>query len=152
MGMQQHRLLSKDIDNLTGECLVCGPNTPLWHHKAQNRYLCANRRKESKREWAAKNYSTAKNRWESQENRFGLTEEKWNALFDSQGRVCAVCKTDKPGGRGWHTDHDRNCCPTHRMTCHECVRGILCSNCNTALGLLKDNPETLRNALTYLEG
>lgn len=31
------------------------------------------------------------------------------------------------------------------------VRGLLCSNCNTALGLLQDSPDILEAALQYLE-
>ena len=30
------------------------------------------------------------------------------------------------------------------------VRGLLCLQCNTALGLLKDNPKVLKKALKYL--
>ena len=32
------------------------------------------------------------------------------------------------------------------------VRGLLCHNCNRALGLLHDNTEVLLNAIKYLEG
>jgi len=31
------------------------------------------------------------------------------------------------------------------------VRGILCNLCNTALGLMRDNPEHLRRAIAYLD-
>lgn len=31
------------------------------------------------------------------------------------------------------------------------VRGLLCHNCNRALGLLQDNPETLEVAIAYLK-
>ena len=31
------------------------------------------------------------------------------------------------------------------------VRGVLCGNCNSALGLTKDSPELLRKLATYLE-
>lgn len=36
--------------------------------------------------------------------------------------------------------------------CHKSnkVRGILCRNCNVSLGLLKDNVQTLKNAVKYL--
>lgn len=32
------------------------------------------------------------------------------------------------------------------------VRGLLCTNCNTAIGLMKDSPLRLRQAAAYLEG
>ncbi len=37
--------------------------------------------------------------------------------------------------------------------CHStgAIRGLLCSNCNTAIGLLSDNPEIIRKAADYLE-
>lgn len=31
------------------------------------------------------------------------------------------------------------------------VRGLLCSNCNTLLGLCKENIEILNNAITYIK-
>lgn len=38
--------------------------------------------------------------------------------------------------------------------CHDTgiVRGLLCHNCNRALGLFKDKIEVLKNAIKYLEG
>mgnify|MGYP001459426912 CR=1 FL=1 len=37
--------------------------------------------------------------------------------------------------------------------CHETkkIRGVLCNNCNTALGLFKDNVEVMKDAIRYLE-
>jgi hypothetical protein len=68
-------------------------------------------------------------------------------LFDErlaqQGNVCAICGTDTPGGRGqFHADHDHK---TNQP------RGVLCHNCNIALGNFKDNPEILRAAIDYLQ-
>src|ERR1035437_829372 len=74
--------------------------------------------------------------------RYDITKEQWDAKFDAQGRRCAGCKTTDPGIRGWQTDH-----------CHEAnkFRSILCKDCNMAIGLLKDSPETLKALMALLE-
>lgn len=78
-------------------------------------------------------------------NRYGITAEQWDDLFDSQNRACAICRV--PEGPDdiraqWHTDHN-----------HETgkVRGILCSTCNRGLGQFKDSPELMRLAALYVE-
>lgn len=80
----------------------------------------------------------------------GLTLEQYEHALVVQGGLCAVCGTDKPGKRGFHVDHDHNCCP-RKTSCGKCVRGLLCHNCNVGLGLLGDSPDRLRNAVAYLE-
>lgn len=74
---------------------------------------------------------------------YGITLEEYQAMLQRQQYRCAACATDKPGGKGdWHVDH---CHGTGR------VRGILCRACNTALGLVRDEPRTLRALANYLE-
>jgi hypothetical protein len=72
---------------------------------------------------------------------YGLTQADWDALIERQGNRCAICRTDKPGGRGerWHIDHD-----TGR------VRGLLCGRCNSAIGMLQHDPEIIRAAALYV--
>lgn len=48
-------------------------------------------------------------------------------------------------------DHDRSCCAGQR-SCGRCVRGLIHRNCNLVLGYAKDNVDTLRHAILYLEG
>lgn len=84
-------------------------------------------------------------------SKWGFSLEEWERRFDAQGRVCAICGTDKPDGRGWHVDHDHACCAGWKC-CGKCVRGILCSSCNVGLGTFNDSPERLRLAARYLEG
>lgn len=48
-------------------------------------------------------------------------------------------------------DHDHGCCPADAHSCGSCVRGLICFNCNSAIGHLKDSPEAARSAATYLE-
>lgn len=74
---------------------------------------------------------------------YGLTQAGWDALIKHQGNQCAVCKTDRPGGRGerWHIDHDH-------VTGQ--VRGLLCHRCNMGIGFLLDDPEIIRAAARYV--
>lgn len=46
-------------------------------------------------------------------------------------------------------DHNHACCPGS-TSCGECVRGILCIQCNSALGMLKDSPDVALAAYHYL--
>ena len=78
-----------------------------------------------------------------------LSWERFNELFDSQGKACKICKTTKKPTRGWHIDHDHKCCNS-RKTCGKCIRGILCQGCNLGLGGFKDNPKNLQEAINYL--
>lgn len=75
---------------------------------------------------------------------YGLSIEERDNLFKKQNNCCAICKTNIPGGRynKWHIDH-----------CHEknIVRGILCSRCNHGIGLFKNNPIFLEEAIKYLK-
>lgn len=81
--------------------------------------------------------------------RFGVTSEKYYEMLESQGGACAGCKR-KPNGKKLAIDHDRKCCPENK-SCGACVRGLLCSNCNTALGLLREEEETINNLLEYIK-
>jgi len=47
-------------------------------------------------------------------------------------------------------DHDHKCCPG-KTSCGQCVRGLLCWNCNDTLATFRDNPEKLRGLAHYLE-
>jgi hypothetical protein len=74
---------------------------------------------------------------------YGITTTEWEAAFEKQGRICAICGAETSGGvQGWHTDH------CHRT---KTFRAILCHGCNTGLGKFKDDLGTLRKAVLYLE-
>lgn len=81
---------------------------------------------------------------------FGLTPDDYAHLLDEQGGVCAICKGQELVNSRFSIDHDHTCCPG-RKSCGQCIRGLLCRQCNAGIGNLKDDPEILRAALTYLE-
>lgn len=81
-------------------------------------------------------------------NKYGWTIEQWDEQFAAQGHRCATCPATKPDK--WVMDHDHACCPGEK-SCGKCVRGIICRNCNLALGNAKDDPQTLRSMAEYLE-
>lgn len=73
---------------------------------------------------------------------YGLTQDQWTALFESQERRCACCGSEKAGTvHGWQTDH------VHGT---KIVRNILCLGCNTAIGNLQEKPERADQIASYL--
>jgi hypothetical protein len=61
------------------------------------------------------------------------------ALVEDQHGACAICK--RPFDGVFHVDHDHDTGDP---------RGLLCSQCNTGIGLLGDSPERLLAAVDYL--
>ena len=80
---------------------------------------------------------------------YGLTPEEYDALLAKQGGTCATCDKRPDGTKNFHVDHDHSCCPGNK-TCGSCVRGVLCSQCNKALGLINDSIEILDKMKVYL--
>ena len=64
-------------------------------------------------------------------------KEAWQ-FFDGK---CQACGSDNPGSKGWTTDHDHKTLK---------FRGILCSNCNIALGYVRDGVIWLKLLSKYL--
>ncbi|MFI6060209.1 endonuclease VII domain-containing protein [Streptomyces sp. NPDC051286] len=73
------------------------------------------------------------------ERQYGMTEAERDEMISSQMGICTICLA----APAVHVDH-----------CHETgrVRGVLCFNCNSAIGKMGDDPDTLRRAIAYLEG
>lgn len=79
---------------------------------------------------------------------YGLTREETCVLF--REAKCSVCGETEPGRKDFHVDHDHACCD-RPGSCGRCVRGLLCGNCNRALGNARDRPDLLRKLADYLE-
>lgn len=79
---------------------------------------------------------------------YGMTLEQFDALFESQDGVCAICgnaeeTVHRNTGTKWNLNVDHN---------HDTgeVRGLLCTPCNRGIGFLRDSPQLLLSALAYL--
>lgn len=81
--------------------------------------------------------------------RYRITAHDYRQMLAAQGGTCAIC--DRVPAE-FCIDHDHGCCPERKRSCGKCIRGLLCPDCNGALGLMADAPERLRRAASYLEG
>jgi hypothetical protein len=81
--------------------------------------------------------------------RYGITQDEFEATLLAQGGGCAICGNPPKDGPSLHIDHDHACCPGKR-TCGKCLRGLLCEDCNRALGMFADSPERFEAAARYL--
>lgn len=85
----------------------------------------------------------AKLQQRSRQYQTGFTPELWRRTLALQHHRCAVCAV--PFSELTREPHGDHCHSTQQP------RGILCPKCNTAIGLLDDDPARLRRAATYLE-
>ena len=68
----------------------------------------------------------------------GLTLEQFYAMIEEQDNMCKIC-----GGEMNPPQVD------HNHTTGK-VRHLLCRPCNTSLGMLKENTDTLHNMISYI--
>ena len=73
---------------------------------------------------------------------YGITLEEYSLMFEKQEGCCLGCKKHR-------SILKTDLCVDHCHTTGK-VRGLLCNKCNTALGMIEDNKDTLLNLITYL--
>jgi hypothetical protein len=124
-----------------GWCARCG-NAPRAPHHAYCR-VCRN---DYTRTYRQKRYKTdpdyrRRARACVRRSLYGITEERYTELWAQQGGVCAICLLGNEG-KDLGVDH-----------VHEtgAIRGLLCDNCNGAIGMLKERPDLLHRAVDYVE-
>ena len=77
-------------------------------------------------------------------------------LYQQQNGLCPVCgqpiDLTQTGSNGPALDHPHSAEAMHNMeTLAAAMTGLLHGNCNTAIGLLQDDPAILRRAARYVE-
>ena len=107
------------------------------------------RKKETTRKWIEDNreHVRAQAREYKFNKAYGINVDTYLLMIKEQGNICFLCEKEfesnfKEVGKIYP-------CIDH---CHLTgkIRKLLCSNCNTALGLIKENKKTLKNMIKYI--
>ncbi len=141
------------------ECSKCEKTKPVEDFFFQNgkpRAFCKICNTDVGREWKENNKernSLAKKKWRENnpahhrshmyKQKYGITIEDYDKLYCEQNGVCDICGEKERVRKTKHLSVDHN---------HETgkVRGLLCFNCNNALGCMQDSVENLQKAIDYL--
>lgn len=93
-------------------------------------------------EWRKNNPEKCKkHQWKRSFTKMGITPEIYGEKLSRQNGVCAICGKTNTGGKRLFIDHD------HKSGA---VRGLLCTHCNTGIGMFGDDREILAAAISYL--
>lgn len=83
---------------------------------------------------------------------FGITMEERDRIYAKQDGKCAICRTP------WYEgEYDQSIASPFRKLSVDHnhitgkIRGLLCVNCNTALGSFKDSIDLLESSIRYLK-
>lgn len=119
-----------------------GPAKWCYRGKRKTCIPCSNKKQNiAKKEYIKKNpdYKTAN----CLRHKYGITVLQYELLKVGQNNRCAICNRRESSKKlVLSVDH-----------CHKSgdVRGLLCHRCNTGIGFLRENIETLKSAIKYLE-
>ena len=132
------------MDKELKECPVCKTTE---HPKSTNKgHLCKPCAIERSMRWIRAN--PERFFFNQLKSKYGIEKEEYLGKLVKQGGRCKIClevetDTDKRTGKVKSLAVDHN---------HETgqVRDLLCRRCNTALGLLKEDPKRIQNMINYL--
>lgn len=91
---------------------------------------------------------------------YGIDLREYEEMFAAQGGVCAICGKPetaiikgKVAALAVDHKHEHDCvhAGVGQKACPECIRGLLCRNCNVGLGKVNDSIEWFESAIAYLE-
>lgn len=122
-------------DGLQTRCKECNKiKAKIWQESNSNRHESYWKNRDSNREYVEKKYLKKKSKL------YNIPEDKLVQMFEQADGKCNICNREST--RTLAVDH-----------CHKTlvVRGLLCGNCNTALGLLQEDRNILLKCLEYLD-
>lgn len=96
-----------------------------------------------KRDYIARNLERTRDvrRNSALRRKYDIDLDTYQHLLELQGGLCGICTKPLVPGKETHLDH-----------CHAtgAVRGVLCSTCNKALGLFRDDATVMSSAVDYI--
>ena len=132
------------------QCKTCKELKPITEYSIDKRWRntykldcksCYNKKKRD-------NYNPQKRKLDGIKTLYGLSYENLLQMYSDQQGCCSICQTPisliagKTKIGKVHVDH-----------CHSTgkVRGLLCTKCNTLLGMANDSKQILTAAINYLD-
>ena len=108
-------------------------------NKNNRHYTC----KECTKARVKRNHNSTTYRRQHLRRNYDISLEEYEEMLSIQGSKCAVCKTEKAGGK-----HNVFCVDHDHVTGK--VRELLCKDCNIVLGIINDSPEHLGRLMAYI--
>jgi tRNA G26 N,N-dimethylase Trm1 len=127
-----NRNRSEKSKSLCNSCKFSGTKNPAYKKPAYNKGIFTITEEQRRKD--ARNRALKRN--------FGITQDNYDSILISQENKCKICGIPQTLlSKPLYVDH-----------CHNTkqIRGLLCRNCNTGLGLFKDNSDILQMAARYL--
>lgn len=118
---------------LRPDCKAClSVRNKAWKRENKERHLL------NVRAWQKLNPTKVKN--SRIKRRYGVTLGQYSSMWAAQGGKCMICESRS---KKLVIDHN------HQTGA---IRGLLCSECNSAIGFFGDRMELLNRAVAYLRG
>jgi len=145
--VKQQVLCGKWMPKARDYCARLPGHTEGQHRTAKSIADSRKRKQQARREGTLYD-PTAEAKWRRRHRlkQYGLTEDDFGQMLEEQGYTCAMCPHPFEDGEPVHIDHDHTlgCHPGEKQACDKCRRGLLCRECNTALGHIERRGELAR--------
>lgn len=79
-------------------------------------------------------------------SKYGVSELEYKRMLDERDYCCDICGLRQMG----NAKNKDKLCIDHCHTTDK-IRGLLCRNCNSAIGYFKDNIEVIEKSIKYLK-
>lgn len=145
--LRQH--YEANLDYYKGKSKAHKKANPEATSQGQSKYRKENREKINAQTYAYRKAYPERRKSSQLKGKYGITHEEYVRISGLQGHVCAGCK--QPETRKHQSGEVKALAVDHCHTTQE-IRGLLCADCNMALGLLKDNLQTFANLSHHLLG